>query len=203
MVNRTNLPRNYGRAGFDARHQVSGNLSYELPFGQGRAWLNGVHGVADKLISGWQFNSIVTLVSGMPFDVNEGSNQSGDGNTASDRPNWNPGFTGNVITGTVNQWYNPQAFQLAQPGTYGNVGRDVLQGPGLANVDFSLFKNTHISERVQLQFRAEFFNSLNHSNFSYPASTVFTGSAIATTAGLITATTTSSRQIQFSLKLIF
>ena len=77
-------------------------------------------------------------------------------------------------------------------------------GPGLADVDFSLFKNTKITERIGLQFRAEGFNILNHPNFKIPTSSaVFAGSAYSPSAGIITGTATSSRQIQLSLKLIF
>ena len=192
------------RAGFDQTQQATATVSYELPFGQGKPLLSSLHGVGDKLVSGWQLNTIVTLLSGVPVDITTGSNQSGDGNAgAPDRPNYNPAFTGNIITGTPNQWFNPSAFSLPIPGTYGNVGRDTLQGPGLASVDLSLFKNTKISERLRLQFRAEFFNVLNHPNFSFPSNLVFSGGAINPTAGVITATTTTSRQIQFGLKLVF
>jgi hypothetical protein len=85
------------------------------------------------------------------------------------------------------------------------VGRDVLTGPGLATVDFSALKKTALTERVSLQFRAEFFNILNRSNFGTPNAVVFTSAAAtpAATAGVITSTATSSRQIQFGLKLLF
>jgi hypothetical protein len=79
----------------------------------------------------------------------------------------------------------------------------VYAGPGLTNVDASLFKDTAISERARLQFRAEVFNLLNTANFGTPNATVFSNGAISPSAGLITATATTSRQIQFGLKLIF
>jgi hypothetical protein len=91
------------------------------------------------------------------------------------------------------------------PGTYGNAGRNILQGPGLAETDVSLTKKVSFSERLSLQFRAEFFNLFNHTNFSTPNPVVFasaTGRA-SPTAGVITATSTSSRQIQFGLKLLW
>jgi hypothetical protein len=110
-----------------------------------------------------------------------------------------------VILGNVNQYYNPNAFVIPPNGTYGNVGRDVLIGPGAATIDGSLMKNTAIGERLNLQFRAEFFNVLNHANFATPNTIVFTsaGSAPVNTAGTINATSTSSRQIQLGLKLIW
>ncbi len=97
-------------------------------------------------------------------------------------------------------------------GLYG-AGQDLLadafscnvrgMGPGVAEMDFSMFKNTAISERFRLQFRAEFFNVMNHANFGSPSPVVFSGNAYSSSAGLITGTTTTSRQIQFGLKLVF
>jgi hypothetical protein len=155
-------------------------------------------------VSGWQFNAIVSLLSGFPFTPQIGSNQSGDGDTRNpDRPSVNPDFSGPVVLGNPNQWFNPKAFILPAAGTFGNVGRGVYSGPGLAGVDGSLFKTTSVTERINLQFRAEVFNVLNHSNFGTPNATVFSSGAYSPSAGLITATTTTSRQIQFGLKLIF
>ena len=90
-------------------------------------------------------------------------------------------------------------------GTYGNVSRDALTGPGLSELDFSVAKNSHVTERVQVQFRAEFFNVLNHTNFLTPNEVVYTSatSGISPTAGLVTSTSTTSRQIQFGAKLQF
>ena len=87
----------------------------------------------------------------------------------------NPAFTGPVILGNPNQWFNPAAF-LAPPndsGFYGNLGRDTLIGPGLATWDLSFLKDTPIRERLNLQFRAEFFNILNHANFNTPNAVTF------------------------------
>ena len=155
-------------------------------------------------MSGWQFNTIVSLMDGFPFTPQIGSNRSGDGDTRNpDRPSLNPAFSGPVVLGNPNQWFNPAAFKLPIAGTYGNLGRGVYSGPGLADVDASLFKTTAITERANLQFRAEFFNVLNHANFGTPNATVFSSGAISPSAGLITATATTSRQIQFGLKLIF
>jgi hypothetical protein len=108
-----------------------------------------------------------------------------------------------VVLGSPNQWFNPNAFVLPTVGTYGDLGRGVYRGPGLADLDLSLFKNTKLTERTNLQLRAEFFNALNHPNFGTPNATVFSGTAFNPSAGLITTTTTTSRQIQFGLKLFF
>lgn len=204
VMNRFDQHRDWGPAALNVTHQASGNFSYELPVGQGKPWLNGVSGVAGKLLSGWQVNGIVTLLGGFPFTPQAGSNRSGDGNSnAPDRPSVNPAFTGPVILGSPNRWFNPNAFVLPTPGTYGNLGRGVLTGPGLAEVDFSLFKNTKISERIELQFRGEFFNIINRANFGTSNPLAFSGNTINSSAGVVTDTTTTSRQIQFGLKLVF
>jgi len=143
-------------------------------------------------------------LTGFPFTPLLGSNRSGDGNTRNpDRPNLNPSFTGPVILGKQTQWFNPSAFVVPTVGTYGSLGRGTYNGPGLADVDMSLFKNTALSERVKLQFRAEFFNLLNRANLGTPNATAFSGTSISASAGLITTLATTPRQIQFGLKLIF
>ncbi|WP_219341500.1 TonB-dependent receptor [Nevskia soli] len=192
VLDRNDLRLDWGPSAYNVPNQASISGSYELPF------------KANRLVKGWQFNTIVTLLSGFPFTPQIGSNRSGDGDTRNpDRPSLNPAFTGPVVTGNPNQWFNPEAFILPTPGTYGNLGRGVYSGPGLADVDFSLFKNTAITERTNLQFRAEFFNLLNRANFGTPNATVFSGASISPSAGLITTTATTSRQIQFGLKLFF
>jgi len=192
VLDRNDLHRDWGPSAYNVPNLVNLSGLYELPFR------------GNRLVSGWQFNTIVTLESGFPFTPQVGSNRSGDGDTRNpDRPSLNPSFTGPVVEGNPDQWFNPDAFILPTPGTYGNLGRGTYSGPGLANVDASLFKNTLIRENLNLQFRAEFFNLLNHVNFGTPNATVFSGSSISPSAGLISTTTTTSRQIQFGLKLLF
>ena len=186
IMDRNDLPRDWGPAALNIASQASISGHYELPFG------------------GWQLNGIATLLSGFPFTPLVGSNRSGDGDTRNpDRPSLNPSFTGPVVPGSPNQWFNPNAFALPAAGTWGTLGRGTFTGPGLADVDVSLFKNTAFAERATLQFRAEFFNALNHANFGPPNATVFSSGAASASAGLITATATTSRQIQCGLKLIF
>ncbi|MGA8029924.1 MAG: carboxypeptidase-like regulatory domain-containing protein [Bryobacteraceae bacterium] len=183
-----------GLANFQVKNVAVISTVYALPFGHG------------KLASGWTVNSIVTIQSGFPFTPQLSYNPSNNGDTRNPvRPYANPSFTGPVIIGDVNEWFNPAAF-LAPPndsGFYGNLGRDTLIGPVLATWDFSLLKDTLIRERTNLQFRAEFFNLLNRANFNPPNAVVFSPAGISPTAGLITSTSTTSRQIQFGLKLLW
>jgi hypothetical protein len=112
--------------------------------------------------------------------------------------------------GTPTLYFDPCAF-IAQPlGTFGNLGRNTLIGPGITELDFLIAKNFQIREGTELQFRAEGFNILNHPNFQAPSAAtrrIFDGSAqgqlVSTAVGALTSTTTSSRQIQFGLKLVF
>ena len=199
-----NLRLNRGVASYSVAHQFNGNLNYQLPFGNGQRFGSGASGVVDKLIGGWQWNGIVNWQGGFPFTPLAGSNTSGTGDAnQSDTPNWNPNFHGPVILGKPDQWFDPRAFVLPTQGTFGNVSRGSLRGPGLFNLDTSLFKKVRISEGLNLQFRAETFNILNHPNFSYPNEVVFSGSNYSSSGGVITSTATTSRQIQFALKLLF
>jgi len=175
-----------------------------LPFGSGQRFGNVASGVINHLIGGWQWNGIITAQDGFPFTPLAGSNTSGTGDAnQSDVPDWNPNFKGRVIVGTPDEWFDPHAFQLARQGTFGNVSRGAFRGPGLVNFDTSLFKRFRITERTNLQFRAEAFNLFNRANFAAPNAIVFTGTAISSSAGQVTYTSTSSRQIQLALKVVF
>jgi Carboxypeptidase regulatory-like domain len=193
----------YGRASFDVRHAAVINATYDIPFGRDdtarAAWLK-------TLISSWQISVIETLQSGLPFTPQLSYNPSNDGDTRNPvRPSLNPNFSGRVVQGGPSQYFNPNAFLQPLPGTYGNAGRNILQGPGIAETDLSLAKKFSFSERLGLQFRAEFFNLLNHTNFNTPNPVVYAAASggPSPTAGVITATSTTSRQIQLGLKLLW
>ena len=213
-----NLRSNRGPASYSLNHQFNGNFSYQLPFGSGQRFASGSKGVANQLIGGWQWNGIVTAQGGFPLTPLVGSNISGTGDpNPSDVPDRNPNFNGPVILGKPDHWFDPKAFLMPIAGTFGNVPRGSFRGPGLLDVDTSFFKRFRISERWNLQFRAEVFNILNHSNFAYPNPIVFGGNkctpgadrvacsanSISFTSGAVVATSTTSRQIQFALKLLF
>lgn len=204
IMDREDLRRDWGPAAFNVTNQVSVSARYELPFGAGKRWLNSTNRYVSKLSSGWQVNGIGTFLSGLPITPLIGSNRSGDGDTRNpDRPNLVPNFSGPIITGNQAKWFNPAAFQLPQVGTYGDEGRGMFNGPGLAEVDLSLFKTTSISERTSLEFRAEAFNIFNRVNFGLPNQTVFSGTSVNPSAGYISTLATTPRQIQFGLKLLF
>ena len=189
---------------YDVRNLAVINGTYELPFGHGKASLKNTNSRQEKIAGGWSLSAITTLQSGLPFTPQLGYNPTNNGDSRNPiRPSWNPAFSGPLILGGPNQYFNPNAFVNPAAGTYGNTGRDVLTGPGLANLDFSLLKGIQVTERLHAQFRAEFFNVLNRANFGSPNAVVFTsaGTTPAPTAGLITTTSTTSRQIQFGLKL--
>ena len=157
----TNLKAEYGNSDMDTRHQFTAYLTYDVPgSSHGPSWLS----------HGWQFNGIFNFHSGQPFTVMSTNNSSGNGEF-SDRadlvPGMNPfqGVSHQVVDGAV-QWFNTDAFEDPPDGQYGTTRRGQYTNPGYSEVDFSAFKNTHISERVTLQLRAEMFNLFNRINLA-------------------------------------
>lgn len=207
------LPKlDWGRAATDINHSANINGTWEIPFAHGLS-----KGFARQTLDGWTVSSIANLQTGFPFTPQLGYNPTGSGDTRNPvRPDVNPNFTGKLYPKTVSQWFNPAAFSAPHYGAVGNLRRDTLTGPHLINVDLSLLKRFKLGERVNAQFRAEAFNFLNHTNFALPNPTVFssgptqgttanqTAAVVASpTAGAITSTATTSRQLQFGLKLAF
>ena len=194
----------YGRSSFDVRHSASINATYDLPFGHKA--VAGANSFTKRVVSDWQVSAIVSAQTGLPFSPQLGFNPTNDGDTRNPiRPSLNPAFTGNVVLGNPSKYFDPAAFTVPLNGTYGNAGRDILEGPGLTDIDISASKRIPVSERINLQFRAEIFNLLNHPNFNTPNPIIFTAATggPSPTAGVITSTTTTSRQVQFGLKLLW
>lgn len=178
------------RSNFDIRQRFSAGYSYDLPFGKG------------KLRGGWQTHGILTLQTGRPFTVallpefdNSNTGRSNLGFGANDRPDVlsNPALSGR----TADRWFDTRAFAPSPRGTFGNAGRNILDGPGLASLNFSLLKNVAFAERATLQFRFETFNLLDRLNFDLPD--IFLGSP---SFGRIQSAQ-NARRIQFGLKLLF
>ncbi len=199
--NSYNVAAERGRSNFDVRQRLSASYSYALPFGKGRQHLAD-NGWVSTVLTGWETHGIITLQTGRPFTVallseidNSGTGRSILGFGANDRPN----VVGNpqISNPTPDRWFNTAAFAFPPPGTFGNAGRNILDGPGFQNVNASLLKNTSLTERVNLQFRAEVFNLFNHPNFNLPDN--FLGSP---TFGRISSAR-DPRHIQFGLKLLF
>ena len=204
-----NPGRDRGRSSFDARHNVVPTITYPFPF-------HFQHKALELIAGGWTVNGIGTFRTGEPITGRVGSNRSANGDRWSpDRPNLNPGFTNDPTSGvtagcagiaagqklgTPTLWYDPCAFSRPAAGTYGNLGRNTITGPPLYNVDFSADKGFKLTEAVNLQFRAEFFNLLDEAHFYAPGFNVFSGSA-----GHVSRPTSSpdGRLVQFGLKLVF
>jgi hypothetical protein len=178
----------------DQRNRFTLSWLYALPVGKGQRFWSSGSAVASKIVSGWQLGGIVTAASGQPltpiltFDNPNVGAQIALPNVVSN-PNNGPK--------TINEWFDTSAFQAPAPFTFGNARIASITGPGSVDVDFSIFKNTPITERVNLQFRSEFFNVLNHTNLGDPNTTFGTPQF-----GMIFGAATS-REIQFSLRLQF
>ena len=198
ITNPYNWAADRGNCSFDLRHNISANIVYLLPF------------KGSKLKDGWELTLIQAYHTGVPFSLSEGDQADLGNNFDSQRPSYVGGCNVYANQG-VTQWYNPACFVPAAYGTIGNLGRNNLYGPGYLDTDFGLLKDTRLTERLTLQFRAELFNIFNHANFSVPSLAIFNAGSFLTnfaatqspTAGQITSIVGNARQTQFSLKLLF
>ena len=192
-----NVAANRGDSEFDIRHRLVTSVVYELPFGKGRSIGSGLPAFLRAPISGWETTGIITLQSAPPFTVTTSTDISNTGGNNRPFQIGDP----HLANPTPTSWFNTAAFSIAQPAgtySYGNVGRNTLRGDGTQNIDIGLFRNFSITEKVGLQFRTEVFNVMNHANFGLPVRD-FSSSSF----GQVTQTSTSSRQIQFGLKILF
>jgi hypothetical protein len=199
-----------GLSCYDVRRNFVGNFSYDLPFDK------LIHG-PNRLLKGWQVGGIVTLSDGTPFTpLISFANARDLARNIPLRPNVISGpitllngqtfnCSSNPVRGGVAQYYVPQCFTLPPPGFYGNLGRNTVIGPGLANLDATIEKSTQVNERLNVIIRAEAFNLINHPDFGIPGKNVFNpNGTYQAAAGLISAPTLiPARQIQFGVKLLF
>lgn len=175
---------------------------YDLPFGPGKRWITS--GWSAHLLGGWQVNGIYTAQVGMPLTMYNTPNltQSLGGGS---RPNRTCDGALPAAQRSILQWFDTSCFTAPAQFQFGNSGVGILRGPGLTNLDLSIFKNIPITERFRLQFRSEFFNLPNHTNFGNPGTTrgVGTFGVISSTAGGVLDPMGGPRIVQFGLKLIF
>ena len=179
----------------DVPHRLVFSYVYELPFGKGKRFGNNWNRGVDAALGGWQLSGITNFQAGFPFNPSITSNlDNGEGNQP------NRVCDGQVSHPTINRWFNPNCFVASAPNTFGNSGYNVLRGPALHNWDMTLGKTFPLTERVRLQFRADFLNIFNQVVFASPNAQVDTAGA-----GTITGTLgdTFPRRIQFGLKLNF
>jgi hypothetical protein len=197
-----NLRFDFGNSAFDVRNTFTSYITYEVPVpSAGPRWL----------VKGWQLNSLMSIYGGLPFTVYAGKNVSGTFE-GKDRVNvvGDPyaGVNQSLSNGYV-QWLNPAAFAFQANGTFGNEVRNSLRGPGFADVDFSVFKTTNITERVKAQLRIEMFNIFNRTNLPVPNGTLTSGSfgRISDTIGDYNGATGLGAgepfNVQLGLKIIF
>src|SRR6185295_2879360 len=173
-----NLRADRGNSDFDARHRVVVTYIYDFPFGRGRTFGKNWGSVLNTLFGGWEFSGIGTFQSGRPIFVQlSQSNQNSNTGSTRDRPDIGRIVDGKLIVTTVSPviknpkdktvYLDPSAFSIPDRGTFGNLPRNYFNGPGTNNWDFMLGKNFE-RDRLNVQFRAEFYNAFNHPSFNQP-----------------------------------
>jgi hypothetical protein len=190
---------NYSSAAWDIRHSFVTSFLYDLPFGRGKHFLNGSR-ATDLLVGGWQMNGILTLRTGSPYTLRT---DRCIGSFDSCFPDAVPGKNPNAAPSggrRPEQWFDTTAVLLQpRPGTNGNLGLQTNNGPGQRNLDLSLFKAFHITDRFSSQFRAEAFNLANTPQWSRPGNNVQNSDF-----GVITSTQAGSeRRMQLALRFMF
>lgn len=195
----TRLDTNRGLSDFDRTHRLVANFTYEAP-NWGLWWKNSAFG--KRAFGGWQVSGVAIYQSASPFSVLDTSGASLFA-TSSSRASWAPGATLDTAKGSgrtqdrLNRYFETSAFVRAGTG-FGNAGRNILRGPNQRNIDLSIQKQFAVREPVTLEFRSEFFNLLNITNFANPG-----GNITAASYGVIRSTTGNPRVVQFALKLLF
>jgi len=196
-----NYRLNRGLSDFDLRHAFGANFSWALP----GTW----RGAAGRILGGWEIHGLAQAQTGPPFNPTVGFDRLRMGAGAISDQGQRPMYAGTpgakVILGDPQRWFDPSVFALPPAGMYGNLGRNVLAGPGLATLDLALHKVFRRAERQSVQLRVEAFNVANHPNFQIPSALALFDSTLARvgSAGRITETVTTSRQVQVALKWVF
>jgi hypothetical protein len=204
IQNPSNLTAEKSLSGFDSRSRLTVSYAIDLPFGPGHRFLNGGNGVEKKLVGGWSASGIATFQDGFPLALTATGTANGPGYGR--RPNVVPGCdktTSGSSTSRLNDWFNVSCFTVPAAYTLGNESATdpVLRGQGINNFDFSLAKRTPITERFNLEFRAEAYNLFNRVQFGLPNTSITT--AANPTTGYITTQINQPRLIQLALRLLF
>ena len=194
-----NIAAEKGLADFDNRERWVTSVDYALPVGKGQTFLNQ-GGVTDAVLGGWHLGGIITLRSGFPFSPQIGFDPSNTGSPGLQRSNQIG--NGHLANPSPYLWFNVNDFPVPNcpNGCFGDAGKNILEGPGETTADLSARKFFNLTERVNLEFRAELFNAFNHPIFSQPDPFITDGPGA---AGVITSTVIPQRQVQFALKLHF
>jgi hypothetical protein len=194
-----NLRLDRGNSPYDTRHTFVTSFNYELPFGKGGS------GWGARLVEGWQVNGILRLSTGQYLTPVVGPNNLNGAGTQ--RANLVPGCNWKLDNPTPNRWFDPACFAIPAQFTFGGAGRNIIEGPGTKNFDFSVFRNIYLSKgetRKQLQLRGEMFNITNTPQFNQPNATIGTPNAgVINSAGSPTSFQRIQRQIQLGAKFIF
>jgi hypothetical protein len=195
----TNPEWEKGPSDYDQKYRFVNSFSYTLPIGQGKALLSSLHGIGNTLIGGWELQGIQAWSSGLPYTITESNDQNNNTGDTEEHPNRVVGVPLYPSGPAVSSAYNPAAFTLQPFGTYGNSGRNIIWTAPQLQIDTSLFKDFAVRERMKVQFRAEFFNMINHTNFRNNS---LINNFNAAGAGSYTSAQ-AGRQIQFALKFIY
>ena len=193
---------------FDQRHRFINAFMYDLPFGSGGSLFRGAKGVVNEVISGWTFSGITNINSGQPFTVLTNTSQDYSGfNQFLDRPNYICNGPLQLNEGTRLDLFNKACFTPSFAGVIGSTPRNAFYGPGLIDFDASLAKRFRITERINFQFRADFFNTFNHTNFALTSAnrneSNGTFGQISATAGLSGGNNGGPRVIQVTGRIAF
>ncbi|MEO6403571.1 MAG: TonB-dependent receptor [Vicinamibacteria bacterium] len=182
----------YGPSDYDVRHRVAVNFVAELPFGKGKKYAQS--GIGNTLFGGWTLSGIYTFRTGRPFTVNQSGNNVGTNMTGLPNQIGDP-----KGAETVDQWFNPAAFQAVTSGTFGNEVRNQLRGPNYKSLDFTLQRRINVTKRVNTTLRWDVFNALNRVNFGLPNRNI----TDTVNVGTISSLGGDPRLMQVSLRLGF
>jgi Carboxypeptidase regulatory-like domain/TonB-dependent Receptor Plug Domain len=191
-----NIQAEHGPADYDQRYRSVTSFAWDLPFGKGRRLLDQ-DGLLNGILGGWQLGGIVTIAAGFPFSPATSLDTSNTGTFGQLRPD----LVGNPDPGTrtPERWFNPEAYATPADFAFGNAPRNSLVGPGTRTADLYLRKEFQVGRRARLELRVEAFNAFNHPNFGLPDNYVDDGES----AGTITYTALSQRQVQFGARVAF